>query len=83
MFLLVCDRDVVLWSDTNKVCLVQRMPFGYLRLVTVYTVGLTLQPINKHKENSFRCKISRLLLLVDLVNDAELLSWVPAERTGR
>lgn len=58
--------------------------FEYLRLVTFYTEGLTLQHINKLEENSFGCKVSRLLLLVDLVNDAELLSWVPAaERTGR
>lgn len=51
--------------------------------MTFYTEGLTLQHINKLEENSFGCKVSRLLLLVDLVNDAELLSWVPAERTGR
>lgn len=44
-------------------------------------MGLTLQHLSKHEENGFRFKVSRLLL-VDLVNDAELLRWVPAKRTG-
>lgn len=44
-------------------------------------MGLTLQHISKHEETGFRFKVSRLLL-VDLVNDAELLRWVPVKRTG-